>query len=271
MINQPNESRELPRIGIVIPACDEEPCIGTVLRELLGVLDPGKFVVSVGVNGSSDRTAQIARQFPVLVVETQSRGYGHGCMAAIDALRHEVPSIRGYVFYAADGASDPRDVELLAEAYEGGNEFVLGTRTGLTSNWRTMTLPHVGANFALGLWCGLLSRRWFSDLGPLRLIERRLFETMNLRELTYGWTIESQIVAASVGARVAQLPTRERPRIAGRQKVSGVSWRRTFAIGCRIVAAGWRTHRRLSSRRLAPPVTCAPELMQPVQGSASAS
>ena len=255
----------------MIPACDEEPCIGTVLRELLGVLQPSKFVISVGVNGSSDRTAQIARQFPVLVSESASRGYGHGCMAAISALRREVPSISAYVFYAADGASDPGDVKLLAEAHGAGREFVLGSRTGLTANWRTMTLSHVVANFALGLWCGLLSRRWFSDLGPLRLIDRRLFEAMDLRELTYGWTIESQIMAASLGARIAQLPTHERPRIAGLQKVSGVSWRRTFAIGCRIVAAGWRTHRRVSSRRREAPGDCAPELLQPVQGRASAS
>ncbi len=271
MTIQPNEPREWPRIGIVIPACDEEPCIGTVLRELLGVLDRDKFVVAVGVNGSTDRTAEIARQFPVLVAETASRGYGHGCVAAIDALRREVPSIGAYVFYAADGASDPRDVELLAGAYRAGNEFVLGSRTGLASNWRTMTLPHVVANFALGLWCALLSRRWFSDLGPLRLIDRRLFEAMNLRELTYGWTIESQIVAASVGARIAQLPTHERSRIAGLQKVSGVSWHRTFTIGCRIVAAGWRTHRRLSRGRQQTPADCAPELLQPAQGRASAS
>jgi hypothetical protein len=94
---------------------------------------------------------------------------------------------------------------------------------------------------------------------------------MNLRELTYGWTIESQIVAASVGARIAQLPTHERSRIAGLQKVSGVSWHRTFTIGCRIVAAGWRTHRRLSRGRQQTPADCAPELLQPAQGRASAS
>ncbi|MBA2586242.1 MAG: glycosyltransferase [Chthoniobacterales bacterium] len=66
----------ISKIGIVIPACNEEACLGTVLEELLRSLDPGRFVVLVGVNGSSDRTAEIARRFPVLVAETAQRGYG---------------------------------------------------------------------------------------------------------------------------------------------------------------------------------------------------
>jgi glycosyltransferase involved in cell wall biosynthesis len=237
----------LPRIGIVIPACDEEPCIAAVLRELLGVLDPAKYVIAVGVNGSHDRTAEIARQFPVIVAETDAAGYGYGCMAAIERLKREWPSVGAYVFFAADGASEPRDVELLAAAHERGAEFVLGSRTGRRSNWAVMKLSHVFANFTLALWCTWLTGRWFSDLGPLRLIERRLFEAMQLRELTYGWTIEAQIAAAQLGARISQLPVHERPRIAGTQKVSGVSWGRTFAIGCRIFQAGWRAKLRFTA------------------------
>jgi len=35
------------RFAIVIPACDEEECIGRVLDELFEVIDPEKFVVAV--------------------------------------------------------------------------------------------------------------------------------------------------------------------------------------------------------------------------------
>ena len=257
--NHPDERREPPRIGIVIPACEEEPCIAAVLDELLAVLEPGEYSIAVGVNGSSDRTAEIARTYPVLVAETETRGYGHGCMAAIEALRREAPTISAYVFFAADGASDPRDVRPLVAAFERGHTFVLGSRTARRSNWHAMTLPHVVANFALGLWCAVLTARWWTDLGPLRLIERQLFDAMRLRELAYGWTIEAQIAAAELGASVCQLSARERPRIAGEQKVSGVSWARTFAIGCRIVAAGWRTQRRFADCPL--PIPTAPELV----------
>lgn len=239
-----NLESSAPSIGIIIPACNEEPCLALVLEELLRVIDSRKFAVAVGVNGSTDRTAAVARSYPVIVAETEACGYGFGCQAAIEALIREHPSIEAFVFFAADGASDPLDVARLAAAFEQGYAIVLGARTMSRQNWRTMNLSHVFANFALGLWCGLLTRRWFSDLAPHRLIERRLFESIAPREMTFGWTVEAQIAAALLGARIVEVPAHERERLAGEQKVSGVTWRRTFLIGCRIVAAGWRTRIR---------------------------
>jgi glycosyl transferase family 2 len=232
------------QLAVIIPACDEEECIGHVLDELLATLDPEKFTVAVGVNGSSDRTAEIARARGVWVAETQQRGYGYGCQSAIDLFGNGAPPVRAYIFLAGDGASDPRDVRKLVDAYEQGHAFVLGARTARLSNWRTMRASHVIANFAVALWCGVLAGRWFKDLAPVRLIERNLFEAIAPREMTFGWTIEAQIAAARLGAAICEVSASERPRLAGQQKVSGVTWRRTFTIGCRILAAGWRTRLR---------------------------
>ena len=249
--------------AIIIPACDEEACLGAVLDELWTVLDRHEFIVGVGVNGSSDRTAEIARARGALAAETSRRGYGYGCQAAIDLVNRTVPSVRGYVFVAGDGATDPRDIPRLITAYDQGYQFVIGARTGVLRNWATMHVSHVIANFAVALWCGLLAGRWYRDLGPLRLIDRALFETIAPREMTFGWTIEPQIAAARLGAAICEVPAAERPRLAGEQKVSGVTWRRTFAIGCRILAAGARTRRRF--RRRQPPETrfAKPLVIQP--------
>ena len=233
-----------PRIAIIIPACNEEACIAAVLEELLATIGPAKCVVAVGVNDTRDRTAEIARRYSVCVVETTDRGYGYGCREAIEAVTAMMPSVNAFVFFAADGASDPRDVATLVAAHEQGYEMVLGARTMRRSNWAAMTLPHVFANVVLGVWCGLLTRRWFTDLAPLRLIERRLFDAIAPREMTFGWTIEAQVGAALLGASICEVPAHERRRIAGEQKVSGVTWRRTVSIGCRILAAGWRAHAR---------------------------
>jgi len=215
-----------------------------VLEELLTTIDREKYAVAVGVNDSSDRTAAIARTYPVTVAETAARGYGHGCVAAIEAVNRACPGITAYVFFAGDGASDPRDIAAVVAAYEGGHELVLGARTMELANWKVMGFSHVVANLVLAGWCGLLTGRGFTDLAPLRLIERRLFEKIAPREMTFGWTIEAQIAAALLGARSCEVAARERRRLAGEQKVSGVTWRRTVAIGGRILAAGWRTRRR---------------------------
>lgn len=238
-------ARISPKIGIIIPACNEAPAIALVLEELLRETDPEKFVVSVGVNDSSDATAEIARRYPVLVSETAQRGYGFGCQVAIERMESVLPPVRGYVFFAADGASDPRDLISLLAAFDAGNDFVLAARTTTFANWPVMKFSHVIANFLLGSWCGLLAGRWFSDLAPLRLIGCDLFRAIEPREFTFGWTIEAQIAAAKLGARICEVRGRERPRVAGEQKVSGVNWRRTFSIGCRIFVAGIRTWRRV--------------------------
>ncbi len=239
-----NALRDGPRIGIIIPVCHEAACIARVLEELLAEIDPAIFAVGVGVNDSSDETAAIARRYPVVVAETPARGYGYGCQAAIAALQRTNPALSAYIFFAGDGASEPRDLAALVAAQAQGYAMVLGGRTTRLSNWPTMSFSHVLANFALGSWCGVLTGRWFKDLGPLRLIDRRLFETLALREMTFGWTIEAQIGAAMLGVPICEVLAHERKRLGGEQKVSGVTWRRTFSIGCRILAAGWRTRRR---------------------------
>lgn len=245
---QSSEQTLQPQFAIIIPACDEEECIGRVLDELSETIDLEKFVIAVGVNGSSDRTAEVARSRGVVVTETGRRGYGHGCQSAIDLVAATMPAVRAYIFFAGDGASDPQDVRKLVGAFEQGYPFVLGARTGQVGNWRVMRVSHVIANFVLALWCTLLTRRWFKDLAPLRLIERELFEAIAPQEKTFGWTIEAQVGAARLGAAICEVAASERPRLAGKQKVSGVTWRRTFVIGCRILAAGFRTWSRFRGR-----------------------
>ena len=245
-------SSAIHRIALILPACHEEETIGPVLDELRDKLDRRwKWIVAVGVNGSPtgvDRTADLARRHPLrpVVAETPARGYGFGCQAVIDRLEETGVSVDAFIFFAADGANDPSDLSPLLAAYERGNDFVLGCRTGLRRRGNTgvMGWSHLLANRLLGAWCGLLTRRWFHDIGPLRLIERELFHRLRLREWTFGWTIEAQVVASRLDARMTEVPVRERPRLAGEQKVSKVSWRRTLSIGWQIALAGWRASRR---------------------------
>lgn len=226
--------------AVIIPACDEEACLRDVLDELRDTLDPARFCIAVGVNGSTDRTAQIARATGAVVAETPRRGYGYGCQAAIDLLTSTATPVDAYLFLAADGANDPRDITALVAAHETGASMILGCRTTLRANLKTMGWRHMLANHLLGAWCGCLTGRVFYDLGPMRLIERPLFEAMQLREWTYGWTIEAQIRAVMLGASIREIPVRERKRLAGTQKVSGVSWRHTLRVALTIASAGWR-------------------------------
>jgi hypothetical protein len=172
------------------------------------------------------------------------RGYGYGCQAAVELAERELPSVEAFVFFAGDGANDPADLPALLWAFEDGSKMVLGCRTCSPANRVMMGLQYVLANRAFGFLCGCLTGRFFADLGPLRVIDRKLFYELRLREWTFGWTIEAQIRASILRARIREIPVRERPRLAGEQKVSRVSWARTLRIGLQIIAAGFRARFR---------------------------
>lgn len=239
------------KYAVIIPACNEEACLPQVLAELRAALDPEIFFVVVGVNASTDRTAAVALEAGALVAQTHLRGYGHGCQVAVSRAQEAAPPVDAYIFFAADGANDPQDIAALVARHEAGVPMVLGCRTRTASNRTVMNAHYVLANRAFGLICGLLTGRFFADLGPLRLIARPLFERLELREWTYGWTIEAQIRAALLGELIEEVPVRERRRVAGEQKVSHVSWRRTLSVAVQIVAAALRTRFAGLGRRAA--------------------
>ena len=234
---------------MIVPVCNEEACLGRVLAELTQKWPDRDSVIAVGLNGSTDESGKIAKNRGVIVGETEKRGYGHGCLAAISALKTANEPYDALIFISGDGASDPEDLPKLLAAYEAGHDLVLGSRTTLRqlpSRPGRRTL----ANLALALWASLLAGRIYTDLGPLRIIGRELFEKMRLQEPTWGWTIEAQILAPRFGAKISSLPVRERPRLAGEQKISGVSWRRSLQVGREIFAAGWRAARRRSRAKV---------------------
>ena len=233
-----------PRFAVILPAFNEEDSIGQVLLELRNLPGSDHWVLAVGDNGSTDRTREMAEAAGALVARSELRGYGHGCQAAMRVVSEAYPSVEAWIFLAADGANDPRDIASLLLPYESGADMVLGTRTLRRENLRIMRLHHVLANRLLALWCSILSGRWFTDIGPLRIIRRSAFDALDLRELTYGWTIEAQILAIKKGMRVEEISVRERPRLAGKQKVSGVSLGKTLSVGWQILRAGWSAYRR---------------------------
>ena len=70
----------------------------------------------------------------------------------------------------------------------------------------------------------------YTDLGPFRAIRREVLERIDMRDRRYGWTVEMQIRALQLGARVAEVPVSYKRRV-GRSKISG------SVTG--VIKAGW--------------------------------
>lgn len=205
-----------PAIALIIPALNEEPVLGAMLRSL-----PERYfsVVVVADNGSTDRTAEVAAAHGARVVCEPERGYGAACLRAIAALPPETEIV---VFMQADLSEDPDDLGAVVESVaRGETDLVIGSRV-LGEAETGALLPHQRfGNWLACVLVRLLYGHRYTDLGPFRAIRMDALRGLGMRDRTYGWTLEMQVRAVQQGLRVLEVPVRYRVRRAGVNKVSG--------------------------------------------------
>ena len=59
-----------------------------------------------------------------------------------------------------------------------------------------------------------------TDLGPYRAIRTQTLSDLDMRDATFGWTVEMQVKAIQQGLQVVEVPVDTRARI-GKSKISG--------------------------------------------------
>ena len=202
----------------IVPALDEAKAIGGVVAGLRALRnDIGQPLIDrviVADNGSTDGTGALARSAGACVVAEPRRGYGYACMAAI-AVASEAETL---LFVDGDHSVIPQETLLLLAAFDLGADLVIGVRSHAEAG--AMTLPQRLGN---GLACRLARLIWnvpMSDLGPFRAIRKTAFDSLDMQDMTYGWTIEMQLKAFQRGQRVVEVPVSVRRRL-GHSKVSG--------------------------------------------------
>jgi len=215
-------------VDLIIPALNEELSIGDVVR---AAKRPPVRQVIVADNGSSDATAQCAREAGAQVVFEPERGYGAACLRALAALPADTHIV---VFADGDGSDDLDDIaRLIAPIVDGTADFVIGSRALGKAEPGALTLPQRFGNAIAAQW---LSRRFgvqTTDLGPFRAIRRDALDALNMRDRNYGWTVEMQIKAARQGLRYREIAVPYKNRI-GKSKVSGTV-RGVFGAGYKII------------------------------------
>ena len=97
-------------IAVVIPALNEEEPIGDVVRAVAATKIPSEIIVVD--NGSTDRTAERAREAGARVVSEPRPGYGRACMAGVRALSPECEIV---VFLDGDGSDCPEFMDRLVD------------------------------------------------------------------------------------------------------------------------------------------------------------
>ena len=202
---------------MILPARNEEIPLPGVLAEI-----PAEGIdwVAVVDNGSTDRTAKVARQAGAVIVAEPRAGYGFACAAGVRAAAERGADL--LVFLDADGSFDPAQIpDLLAPIRSGQADLVLGSRRAGGMERGAMPAHARFGNGLVALLMRLLYGLQVTDLGPFRAIRAGLLAQLAMREMTYGWPTEMMVKAARQGARVVEVPVRYRVRRGGRSKVSG--------------------------------------------------
>ena len=182
---------EQRKLGVVIPALNEELALGPVLSELslaLSDVTLASSLVLVVDNGSTDRTAEVAGAGGATVVFEPRRGYGQACLAGLARLREAGFGAGDLVlFLDADHSDYPADLALvLAPLLADEADFVIGSSV-LGGATMGALLPQ--AWFGNRLACFLM---WLffgarhSDLGPFRALEWGALEHLSMADTNFG-------------------------------------------------------------------------------------
>jgi glycosyltransferase involved in cell wall biosynthesis len=222
-------------VFLVIPALNEAEVIGEVVRSI-----PRSVVSQVIVvdNGSTDDTARVATEAGAMVVAQPIRGYGRACRAGMETAVKAGADI--VVFIDGDGSDCPEFMEnLVRPIQENQFDFVIGSRMRGVREPGSLNLQQM---FAARLAGWLLRVRYgvsFTDMSPFRAIRSELLQLLPMREETYGWNLEMQMLVAQRRARILEVPVNHRRRRGGVSKVSG-SLKGTILAAVRIAATFYR-------------------------------
>ena len=223
-----SDSGTTPNVTLIIPALNEEKSIGSVLNAIPRQLVSEVIVVD---NGSTDRTADVARHCGAKVILQPERGYGAACLAGIEGIGTGCEIV---AFIDADFSDFPEDLgELLEPLFENKADMVIGTRTMTAESRAALTPQQRYGNWLATTLVKAFFGYQYSDLGPFRAIRRDSLDRLGMSDRNYGWTIEMQIKAVRKKLLITEVPVRYRIRI-GRSKISGTV-KGTILAGAKII------------------------------------
>jgi glycosyltransferase involved in cell wall biosynthesis len=200
-------------LSVVMGTYNEEAAIGTVLSDIDRVTDGRAEVVCV--DGSSDRTPEIAREHGATVIEQRPQGYGVAVEAALRAASRPV--------VVTTDCDDTYPMDALPEfldAVNDGYDVVSGDRL----YWGAEAMPGFNrlgnVGFAL-LASALLGERVHDTTTGMRAYRREVIEDIEWTENT-GLSAELLIRPLARGYRVQERPIEYAER-AGETKLDPLS------------------------------------------------
>jgi len=200
-----------PRVSVIIPTLNEEDSIASVLSAI-----PKEFVGEIlVVDGSSDRTGEIAERCGARVIYEPGKGYGRALQTGIEEAKGDfVAYIDGDLTY------DPAEITRLIEPVRSGKcDVVIGNRLKQRANHANMLFLNRIGNRILSALFRLIFRVNVGDTQcGLRVLRRSPLLNHPYRSYGMAYVTEQLARLAKAGYRITELPVNYRRRI-GRSKL----------------------------------------------------
>ncbi len=193
------------RVSAVIPCLNEEQTIGLCIEKAfrsfaeLGL----RGEVVVADNGSTDRSAEIARRLGARIVHERRRGYGAALFAGISQASGEI-----IVMADADDSYDWSSIGPFVQKIREGYDLVIGNRfTGGIMPGAMPKLHRYLGNPVLSLIARIAFGTRIGDFHcGMRAFTRRAFDQMRLQTTGMEFATEMVANAAHQRLRIAEIP-----------------------------------------------------------------
>ena len=218
-VHQEQENRrEACDVSIVIPARNEEASLPSVLDEVSLMMTSSSYCFEVIIvnDRSTDRTCEIARQYPfVNLIDNQLR-LGKG-----GALRTGFNIAKGtYIaMMDADFSHDAFDLPRLVDVARRTKGLVIANRS--TGGSEEYTRVRAFGNVVLSWFFGFIHERYLSDaLNGFKVFSRDVYSEFEYTSNAFEIEIELLVNTLRLKRQIIEVPSRERARLGGEMKSS---------------------------------------------------
>lgn len=230
LIIEMNSSSMTPSIFVIIPAYNESQSIGKVIQDIPDLVQE----IIVVDNVSTDNTGEIAKENGATVLRENRKGYGYSCLKGMEYLQNKANPEDIIVFLDGDYSDYPEEISILIQPITQSNcDLVIGSRVLGRREPGSLLFQQRAGNWLATKLIKLFYNARFTDLGPFRAIKWSALQLLDMKDKTFGWTVEMQVKAAKQKLSFCEMPVSYRRRI-GVSKVSGTIYG-TFMAGYKIL------------------------------------
>jgi glycosyltransferase involved in cell wall biosynthesis len=221
------------RVGVVVPAFDEE----TLIAATLGGIPPLVDRILVVDDGSTDRTAERARELgdPRVEVLTHERRSGVGAATVTGYRRAMAEELDVVVVMNGDNQMDAEDLPTLVEPVARGElDYSKANRLSTGQAWQLIPKTRFFGNAILSMLTKIASGYWHvaDSQSGYTVISRQMLERLDLDRVytQYGFPNDMLVHLNVWNARVRDFPSRpiygvgERSAMRYRHVVPRISW-----------------------------------------------